>query len=58
MVDKLSLINYNLEFNLVAAKVTQGLRFQAGRRAPALGLGYLGLLEPKSAQQMDRPRFG
>ena len=58
MVDKLSLMDCNLEFNLVAAKVTQGLRFQAGRRAPALGPGYPGLLEPKSAQQMDRPRFG
>ena len=58
MVDKLSLMDCNLEFNLVAAKVTQGLRYKAGRRDPTLGPGYPGLLEPKSAQQMDRPRFG
>ena len=43
---------------LVAAKVAQGLCLPAGRRNPTLGPGYLGLLEPKSAQQMDRPRFG
>ena len=58
MVHKLSLMDCILEFSLVAAKVAQGLRLPAGRRAPALGPGYPGLLEPKSAQQMDRPRFG
>ena len=58
------LVNYkgrevrSLAEGLVAAKVAQGLRLPAGRRAPALGPGYPGLLEPKSAQQMDRPRFG
>ena len=48
----------SLAEGLVAAKVAQGLRLPAGRRAPALGPGYPGLLEPKSAKQMDRPRFG
>ena len=58
VVDNLSLMDCILEFNLGAAKVAQGLRLPAGLRAPALGPGYPGLLEPKSAQQMDRPRFG
>ena len=48
----------SLAEGLVAAKVTQGLRLPAGRRAPALGPGYPGLLEPMYAQQMDRLRFG
>ena len=47
----------SLAEGLVAAKVAQGLRLPAGRRAPALGPGFPGLLEPKSAQQMDWPRF-
>ena len=50
-ISKLDMID--IAEGLVAAKVAQGLRVPAGRRAPALGPGYPGLLEPRWRRHPD-----